>query len=71
MSAAGNDDNGASKAGAAVDVFSHTHVQQVRESCKMRSAKMRRCEIEPRIKCEFDSAKLWCENMYKMIKSEK
>jgi len=37
----------------------------------MRSAKMRKCEIEPRIKCEFDSAKLWCENMYKMRKCEK
>jgi len=35
---------------------------------KVRSAKMRKCEIEPRIKCEFDSAKLRCENTYKMRK---
>jgi len=37
----------------------------------MRSAKMRKCEIESRIKCEFECAKMRCENMYKMRKCEK
>ena len=36
---------------------------------KMRSAKMRKCENGQRIKCEIESAKCRCENMYKMRKT--
>jgi len=35
---------------------------------KLRSAKMRKCENGQRIKCEIESAKWRCENMYKMRK---
>jgi len=36
---------------------------------KMRSAKMPKCENGQRIKCETESAKWRCENMYKMRKT--
>jgi len=38
---------------------------------KVRSAKMRKCENGQRIRCEIESAKWRCENMYKMRKCEK
>jgi len=37
----------------------------------VQSAKMRKCENGQRIRCEIESAKWRCENMYKMWKWEK